>query len=81
MTIEQLGEEYKETYKKIMAAIKELKKRQKTETGRKRTHTRNRIKSLQKDSCYVRQVGIILTHYYDTEPPYDRLSSWNLWKE
>ena len=78
MTLEQLGEEYKETYKKIMVVIKALKKRQKTETGRKKELTCDCIKSLQKDSRYVRQVGIILTHYYDTEPPYDRLSSWNL---
>lgn len=78
MTIEQLGEEYKETYKKIMVVIKGLKKRQKSETGLKKHLTGDCIKSLQKDSCYLRQVTIILTHYYDTEPPYDRLSSWNL---
>lgn len=78
MTIEQLGEEYQETFKKIMAVIKELKKRQKTETGRKKKFTGDCIRSLQKDSCHVRRVGIILTHYYDTEPPYDRLSSWDL---
>ena len=78
MTIEQLGEEYKETYKKIKTVIKELKKRQKTETGRKRDITGDCIKSLQKDALYVRQVGTILTHYYDSHPPYDRLSSWNL---
>ena len=78
MTIEELGEEYKETYKKIMVAIKELKKRQKTETGKKRIHSRNCIRSLIKDAQYVQQVGIILNHYYDKHPPYDRLSSWYL---